>query len=266
MSKLSIHAKFGITPNSLLNNPSISLKAKGLFAFLQSKPEGWDFSVAKIQAQVKEGKDSITEGLKELELAGYLIRDKIKNNAGQWDCDYTLFDSPQRVHRIRENRDGLSVTENTYNNSKKDIVKKSSEKEEEYGAASKPVSQPAHPDFLSLFVNGFSLSPEEQCVPRLRTIVEEIEGAFKTEADALAYFAWLKKERSQRSNYREQLITTHKFWIGDYKSHVAARNYTESQKQEDVPQWQIEGWKSQSHWQQLSDVTTPAEFYKANQI
>jgi len=77
MSKLKkFHVPYGMTPNNLLNHKGISLKAKGLFAFMQSKPEDWKFSGKLIATQCKESVDSILSGLKELEDFGYLVREK----------------------------------------------------------------------------------------------------------------------------------------------------------------------------------------------
>ena len=91
MSKLKINQRFATTPVEILNNPKISLKAKGLYGYLQSKPDGWDFTLGGIASQLKEGKESIREGVKELEIAGYLQRTNYQNEKGQWDCDYELF-------------------------------------------------------------------------------------------------------------------------------------------------------------------------------
>ncbi|WP_369616934.1 helix-turn-helix domain-containing protein [Flavobacterium sp. CFS9] len=79
-----------MVPNTLLNDNTVSLKAKGLFAFMQSKPEGWNFSVDKIAFQCKESKSAISEGLKELELLGYLVRKKQQSGNG-FVVDYHLY-------------------------------------------------------------------------------------------------------------------------------------------------------------------------------
>lgn len=84
MSKI-LHADSGFAqiPNALLNDESISFKAKGLFAFLFSKPNGWSFSAERMAKQTKDGVDSIYSGLKELEKVGYLER--LKNQDGTMD-------------------------------------------------------------------------------------------------------------------------------------------------------------------------------------
>ena len=45
MGKLKITSSYGIVPNAILNNKELSLRAKGVFAFLQGKPDGWNFSI-----------------------------------------------------------------------------------------------------------------------------------------------------------------------------------------------------------------------------
>jgi len=117
MSKLKIKNKYGIAPNRLLNSKEISLGAKGLFTFLQSKPEGWSFSVKRISNQTKDGKDGITSKLRELEKAGYLKRIPVKDKNGKWDgYDYLLSDLPFTENPSTEK----PLTENPATLSKKD--------------------------------------------------------------------------------------------------------------------------------------------------
>jgi len=87
---------FGIAPNLLLNNQDISLSAKGMYTFMNSKPENWEFSINGLVSQLKEGKDKIKSTLKELEKYGYLIRKKYNTKEGKWAWEYQLMlaDSP----------------------------------------------------------------------------------------------------------------------------------------------------------------------------
>ena len=68
-------------PNELINNNSLSLKAKGLYSYLQSKPSGWRFSSERMVEESKDGIDSIKTGLQELEKQGYLKR--VRKNDGR---------------------------------------------------------------------------------------------------------------------------------------------------------------------------------------
>lgn len=94
MPKLRVQNRFGIIPNDLLNDPKISLKAKGLFGYLQSKPDDWDFSADRIKNDTKENRDAILSWLKELEQFWYLQRNRYKTEKWQWWVDYILYDKP----------------------------------------------------------------------------------------------------------------------------------------------------------------------------
>jgi hypothetical protein len=91
MGKIKNNHRFGTTPNSLLNNNKISLKAKGLYAYMDSKPENWDFTIKGIVSQIKESYDAVSSALFELCEAGYLTRVNYQNELGRWDCEYTLY-------------------------------------------------------------------------------------------------------------------------------------------------------------------------------
>lgn len=120
MAKLKIIERFGITPNDLLNNENISFKAKGLFAFIQSKPDNWEFSAERIALQTKDGIDGVRTALQELEQHGYLVRSKYQDNKGYWHIEYTLLQKPTLENPTQEK----PRLENTLNNSKKDYSKK----------------------------------------------------------------------------------------------------------------------------------------------
>ena len=58
----------------LLNNLKISLEAKELYEYFQSRPQGWKFSISKIASQLNEKEKTIQKAIKELERNGYLIK------------------------------------------------------------------------------------------------------------------------------------------------------------------------------------------------
>lgn len=97
MSKI-IKTTFGIVPNSLLNDNTISLKAKGLYAYMHSKPDNWDFTINGIASQLLEQYKAVASALKELENAGYLTRKNYQGEAGKWTCDYYLHIEPTLPH------------------------------------------------------------------------------------------------------------------------------------------------------------------------
>lgn len=95
MAKLFIENRYGIIPNEILYNKDISLEAKGLFGFIQAKPNEWNFSAERIANETKNSLYTVRKTLKELELLGYLIRKKNKNSLGHWETEYHLFSTPQ---------------------------------------------------------------------------------------------------------------------------------------------------------------------------
>ncbi len=125
MALLKIQRFFGAVPNELLNNPDISFKAKGLFAYLNSKPDNWDFSVEGIASQVKEGIDSVRAGIHELESFGYLKRIKHQNEKGFWEIDYMLFEYPMKEESsLGKSNEGKPTKQYKKEDTKKEYTKK----------------------------------------------------------------------------------------------------------------------------------------------
>lgn len=121
MSFIKHTKKFTTTPNEIINNKNLSFKAKGIWLFLNSKPTGWDFSIARIALQSKEGEDSVRAGLTELREQGYLdYTPKRDPETGRMiGQEYHFFDEPQgrdteaRVFRPTENGGYISKREDS---------------------------------------------------------------------------------------------------------------------------------------------------------
>ncbi len=132
MAKLIIKNRYGIAPNELLNSKEISLKAKGMFTYLQSKPDGWQFSVERIATQMKESVDTVRKTLQELEDFGYLERELKKriDNGKFAGYDYILYSQPvgkthhRENHRMENPSTEKSQDISNKDNSKKDISNK----------------------------------------------------------------------------------------------------------------------------------------------
>lgn len=76
-------------PNAILQNKSLSLKAKGLWAYLNSKPDGWIFSIDRIANETADGRDAVRSAIHELETAGLLARTRRSIGTG-WEEEYDL--------------------------------------------------------------------------------------------------------------------------------------------------------------------------------
>lgn len=60
-----------------LNDPRLSFKAKGILAYLLSKPDDWKVMVSELINSSTDGKTAVYSGLKELEENGYLKRIRV---------------------------------------------------------------------------------------------------------------------------------------------------------------------------------------------
>ena len=86
---------FTIMSNHHLRNTELSLKAKGLLSLMLSLPEDWDYTIKGLAHICKDGVDSITTALKELERHGYLTRQRLRYDNGQLgDIEYTIHEQP----------------------------------------------------------------------------------------------------------------------------------------------------------------------------
>jgi hypothetical protein len=81
---------------TILNDKRISFRAKGLHAYLLSKPDSWVVHISQLEKESpREGRDAIASALKELEIAEYITRHKIRNDRGQligWETE--VFETP----------------------------------------------------------------------------------------------------------------------------------------------------------------------------
>jgi hypothetical protein len=62
---------------AIWRDSSVSMKAKGLFAYMKTKPPQWDFSCKRISAEMRDSIDAVQTAMRELESFGYLNRIKL---------------------------------------------------------------------------------------------------------------------------------------------------------------------------------------------
>ena len=68
---------YTVMSNYHLRDRSLSLKAKGLLSLMLSLPEDWDYTMKGLARICKDGIDSISGGIRELEAHGYLVRARV---------------------------------------------------------------------------------------------------------------------------------------------------------------------------------------------
>lgn len=121
--KIKHISKYFALSNAVITDPRISFKAKGILAYLLSKPDDWKVYQSDIVKQSTDGEFSVRKGVDELIAAGYIVRRSIRDEKGrisEWeysvsecpDCGFPHVDNP-----VVENRTLLStdVTKNGIN-------------------------------------------------------------------------------------------------------------------------------------------------------
>ena len=84
--------------NCHLRDQNLSLKAKGLLSMMLSLPDDWNFTTKGLARICKEGVEAIGTGLKELEKAGYIVRNLLRGDHGRIvDTEYIIYERPQIV-------------------------------------------------------------------------------------------------------------------------------------------------------------------------
>lgn len=87
---------YTVMANHHLRNTELSLKAKGLLSLMLSLPENWDYTTKGLSKICRDGIDSINATVKELELNGYVVRRRMRNDKGQLTTtEYTIREQPQ---------------------------------------------------------------------------------------------------------------------------------------------------------------------------
>lgn len=92
---------YTVMSNHHLRNAGLSLKSKGLLSMMLSLPEDWNYTTRGLAKICKEGTDSIGSALKELERAGYIVRNRLRDSKGEIvDVEYVIYETPP-IPRIR---------------------------------------------------------------------------------------------------------------------------------------------------------------------
>lgn len=90
---------YSVISNTFIFDDQLSWKAKGILAYFLARPDEWEFYMSEIVKHAKDGKDSLSAGVRELEKAGYIDR-KQKRMTGKFKgYEYEVFEEPQRNNR-----------------------------------------------------------------------------------------------------------------------------------------------------------------------
>lgn len=90
---------FTIIDNDVINDDRMHLKALGLFAYMWSKPDDWQFYVSEIASHFKDGESAVSSAMKELMTLGYLKRTQNRKDGRFSNYDYVLRELPKRENQ-----------------------------------------------------------------------------------------------------------------------------------------------------------------------
>lgn len=86
---------YTVMSNFHLNDKNLSFKAKGLLSYMLSLPDDWDYTLEGLSKKGKDGIDSVRTAVHELEEAGYLRRERLRDEKGRLTvAEYTLSERP----------------------------------------------------------------------------------------------------------------------------------------------------------------------------
>ena len=87
---------YTVMSNHHLRNHELSRKAKGLLSMMLSLPDDWNYTTRGLAKICKEGVDAIGSALRELETAGYIVRNQLRDQQGRIsDTEYVIYEKPQ---------------------------------------------------------------------------------------------------------------------------------------------------------------------------
>lgn len=85
----------------VFRDANISAKAKGIFGYLSTHVDGWRVSEKSIAKAMKDGRDAIRAGLRELEEHCYLIRGQERGEGGTWGASVWFYtDLPAQIQAL----------------------------------------------------------------------------------------------------------------------------------------------------------------------
>lgn len=85
---------YTIINNTSIQDTRLSWKAKAIHVFMLSKPDDWTFYNEEMQQWAKDGKDSFTAGLRELQKYGYVKKERRRVEGGKFDYVTIVYEVP----------------------------------------------------------------------------------------------------------------------------------------------------------------------------
>lgn len=101
-SEKSKRSRFARIDNAVLQSRTLSFRARGILAYVLSKPDDWRHSAESLAANSNEGLHAIRSALRELSDAGHARLEKARDRGGHWVSGWTFSESPNTENRDPE--------------------------------------------------------------------------------------------------------------------------------------------------------------------
>ena len=117
---------YGSSPRKLLEDRNISLKAKGIYAFMECKIDGWNFTASSMASQLKESRKTILVAMQELKANGWLTYHKNRDGSGVYELigNYVTSLQPENGTMLLQSHSPKSTRCKKHTVSKTDCINK----------------------------------------------------------------------------------------------------------------------------------------------
>ena len=180
---------FTTVDNLVLNDTKLSWKAKGLFVYLWSQSDEWDFYETEVVKHSTDKLGSLKSGLKELEHQGYLKRQILRDDKGKFKGnEWVLSDNPMFKNPISDNpmsekpmseNHTLTNTNNNNINNNKDESNSAKENKDKKSSNKKNKYNLNYTEFIEWFNEETDRQFESGNKNTIEIFRKNIEGRFK---------------------------------------------------------------------------------------
>ena len=175
---------FTTVDNVVLNDTSLSWKAKGLFVYLWSQADEWDFYESEVVKHSTDKIASLKSGLKELEQQRYLKRQRKRDDKGHLkENEWILSDNPMLENPMLDNpmlgNHTLTNTNNNNINNNKDESNSAKENKDKKSSNKKDKYNLNYTEFIEWFNEETGRKFESDKSGTIKGFKKNIEARFK---------------------------------------------------------------------------------------
>jgi hypothetical protein len=99
--RLPKKAKYFKVANSVFNDENLSWEARGVMGYLLSKPDNWQVRMHDLLRRGRAGEHKMRRIVRELEVAGYLHRERFQREDGTFGWFILVFEDPSLARVIQ---------------------------------------------------------------------------------------------------------------------------------------------------------------------